>query len=219
MRRRTWHININGNVAELHRLNSVPFLQFRASVLNTYELTCPNGSTTGKTVRFQHVGVNNIQQSCASESTYTITFDNPYHFTISASAGTGSGSAGPGSGQIEDYAIYVNPHVNIDHPWPDIAEIVHIKVNRPGWSVNLKPFVLPNPVEGNQFDLVLPDTGSYRIRLFTREGVPVRILIRQKESGVRLLIPGKSKLNPGLYILKIKHNESRMEQEVKVLFL
>jgi hypothetical protein len=391
-------LTIDEKPAEMRELMIVPSLQFGGTVLRTYEVTCSNGYSASKTVRFQRVGVVNIRRVCTSAHTYAVTFDNPYQFVISASTGTVSGNSvinipndrevflkaeasnglkdsvlleapccgaglivnakcipvashilkdgygienftfgssinksssssamdaayyldyacseqatvragesyaisvkgfsankyfvkvdidfdadgdlngvgeavltgetaggtanvfsgqvvipkhavtqkklrmrvladtsrvsggceirdteGAGSGQIEDYSIYIQALPEPGNPGPDFSEIVKIKINHlPDWAVRVKPFVLPNPVEGGQFDLVIPDIGSYYIKLFMRNGEQVPISIRQSSSSNQLRISGRSKLSPGLYILKIKREENSAEQDVKVVVL
>jgi hypothetical protein len=58
-----------------------------------YAITCTNGNSTTKSVVFYNPGVTNIQTACSSSSVYTVTFNNPNNYTVTASVGTISGNS------------------------------------------------------------------------------------------------------------------------------
>ena len=81
------------------------------------------------------------------------------------------------------------------------------------------PFVFPNPIKENHFILTLPDDKPYVITLFTESGTYTPIDIQETGIDNQILIKGKFRLSPGLYLLKVSNKITTYEKVVKVVIM
>jgi hypothetical protein len=94
----------------------------------------------------------------------------------------------------------------------ELSRIIAVK----SWYDGLTAYAFPNPVDSDQFTVMLPDINSYSIKMYSPDGVekPVNLIKTNKEN--ELIITGKEKLSSGLYLLKMTSKNGFIEKVVKV---